>query len=190
MKSLPVPFNFPSRNTRWLSCFFRQGICHTADLLLVFRVNNNSQPLRGRPRKCKFLKTLEFFNLRCPLAVRGTVKVHARITHKCIHSFSMFIVIGPMALCDQIMHGCQWYPSPWDIIWKWRLDTWILLIYWSLVNVNSAYRYRYNKDMNCNDSKCCHWLYLQAFINHTIHMRRCSVRLSAWSTCPLQQFHT
>ena len=38
----------------------------------------------------------------------------------------------------QIMRHNQWYPSAWDIVWKWKFDRWTLFIHWSVVRVNST----------------------------------------------------
>ena len=43
-------------------------------------------------------------------------------------SIFMFTAIRLTASCPQIMRDNQFHPTAWDIIWKWKFDSWTLFI--------------------------------------------------------------
>ena len=114
----------------------------------VSTVNSESPQPRGRQRIAYFWHRKQvvcvwvggcrtLINLHCSLAVWGqwkslhpsTLLRSATVVFLCLQQWDWQLA--------QIMRSNQWYPSAWDIIWKWKFDRWTLFIYWSLITVNS-----------------------------------------------------
>lgn len=100
---------------------------------MKFENRNSYLPLRAREEIISTgNKGSVYLSVILILTTRGWffylfVLLRWRLENMCQRRIYLFTAIGLTASHAQIMHDNQWYPSTWDIIWKWKSE-WCIMI--------------------------------------------------------------